>query len=104
MIMPPKDLNTIDQLWLKASQGKFGFTVQKNLWFSLGGREDAETETRLGFLLGWRTDSDWLNYSDLNFSLQARRGHLPVVWGVSRVEKWDGVFYILWNIADLLKN
>lgn len=102
MIMPSTDLKTIDQLWVKASQGRFGFSVQKNLWFSLGGREDAETEQRLGILLGWRNQEDWLNYSDLNFSENAPRGHLPVVWGVSRVEKWDGVFYILFSLADLL--
>jgi serine/threonine protein kinase len=101
-IMPAQDLNTIDQLWLKASQGRFGLSIQRNLWFSLGGREDAETEERLGALLGWCKNGDWCNYSDLNFSLDAPRGHLPVIWDVSRVKRWEGVFYLLFAIADIL--
>ena len=34
---PCEDLQTIDQLWLHYSQGKFGFSVQKEIYESLGG-------------------------------------------------------------------
>ncbi|KAM3091195.1 GUN4 domain-containing protein [Phormidesmis sp. 146-35] len=29
---PCQDLRTIDQLWVKYSAGKFGFSVQKQIW------------------------------------------------------------------------
>jgi hypothetical protein len=34
--IPCSDLKTIDQLWVKYSQGKFGFSIQKQLYLSLG--------------------------------------------------------------------
>ena len=34
---PCKDLKTIDKLWIKHSNGHFGFSVQKRIWESLGG-------------------------------------------------------------------
>ena len=34
---PCEDLGTIDQLWVKYSNGRFGFSVQKRIYQSLGG-------------------------------------------------------------------
>lgn len=36
---PCEDLRTIDQLWVKYSNGRFGFSVQKRIYQSLGERE-----------------------------------------------------------------
>lgn len=36
---PCKDLRTIDQLWLKYSHGRFGFSVQQRIYKSLGGNQ-----------------------------------------------------------------
>ena len=33
---PCTDLRTIDQLWVKYSNGRFGFSVQKRIWESVG--------------------------------------------------------------------
>ena len=33
---PCPDLNTIDCLWMKYSQGRFGFSVQSRIWESVG--------------------------------------------------------------------
>jgi hypothetical protein len=33
---PCQDLKTIDQLWISASQGRFGFSVQKKIWEEFG--------------------------------------------------------------------
>jgi hypothetical protein len=38
---PCEDLLAIDQLWLKSSDGRFGFSVQKQIWKSLGGNFNA---------------------------------------------------------------
>ncbi|MEM9216286.1 MAG: GUN4 domain-containing protein [Cyanobacteria bacterium P01_F01_bin.150] len=38
--LPCEDLLIIDQLWVKFSGGKFGFSVQKKLWVKVGGKLD----------------------------------------------------------------
>ena len=75
---PCEDLRTIDQLWVKYSQGRFGFSVQKKIWLEVGGKVDYDTECKLGDRCGWRKGGEWLNYSNLTFNKQAPVGHLPV--------------------------
>jgi len=74
---PCEDLRTIDQLWVKYSQGRFGFSVQKKIWLEVGGRVDGETECKLGDRIGWRKGGKWLDYDELTFNKQAQQGHLP---------------------------
>jgi eukaryotic-like serine/threonine-protein kinase len=84
---PCDDLRTIDQLWVKYSQGHFGFSVQKKIWLEVGGKVDYDTECKLGDRVGWRKGGSWLNKSDLTFNKQAPLGHLPAgewVGGKSR--------------------
>jgi len=81
---PYDDLRTIDQLWVKYSNGKFGFSVQKNIWLKVGGGVDWDTECRLSKRVGWRSvnfvspHSRWYNYDSLIFDLSlAPRGQFP---------------------------
>jgi serine/threonine-protein kinase len=78
---PRTDLRTIDRLWVKYSQGKFGFSVQKQIWLDLGGKlgeYDDDTFKKLGDRVGWRKNGSWLHYSDYTFTTNALQGHLPV--------------------------
>jgi len=88
---PCDDLRTIDQLWVKYSQGHFGFSVQKKIWLEVGGKVDYDTECKLGDRVGWRKRrkgrKGWLEYDDLTFNLEAPRGHLP---SCARVFAWGG--------------
>ncbi|MFB2922542.1 protein kinase domain-containing protein [Aerosakkonema funiforme] len=44
---PCTDLRTIDRLWVKYSKGRFGFSVQKRIWESVGGKPgEYDWETR----------------------------------------------------------
>ncbi|MBD2186037.1 GUN4 domain-containing protein [Planktothrix sp. FACHB-1355] len=86
---PCTDLCTIDRLWVKYSNGHFGFSVQKQIWLELGGQVNYYTEAQLGDRVGWREMRNWLNYSDLTFSLNAPAGHLP--W-LGRLGGWLGAF------------
>lgn len=75
---PCADLRTIDQLWVKYSNGHFGFNVQKRIWLECGGKVDYETEKALGDALGWRKLGRWMtDYNDITFALSAPQGHLP---------------------------
>ncbi|HEY9709311.1 MAG TPA: GUN4 domain-containing protein [Oculatellaceae cyanobacterium] len=77
---PCEDLRTIDQLWLHYSNGRFGFSVQKCIWESVGGKDNPDWKTyeRFGDRLGWRRKSTWLPYSNLTLTKNAPEGHLPV--------------------------
>ncbi|UBF25414.1 GUN4 domain-containing protein [Kovacikia minuta CCNUW1] len=90
---PEKDLYLIDQLWLRFSGDKFGFSVQKKIWLEVGGKLDfgdddaAATKafTKLSEQNGWRAKKEWLKYSALDFSIHAPSAHLPTLFGACRV-------------------
>ena len=77
---PCEDLRTINQLWLHYSNGKFGFSVQKEIYESLVGTKEYDKEIWREFVeaVGWRKGDEWLNYSDYIFDNElAPSGHLP---------------------------
>ncbi len=81
---PCEDLRTIDQLWVKYSNGRFGFSVQKRIYQSLAGTRagyDSKVWEKFGDQVGWRNNNEWVYYNDLTFSEKAPEAHLPV-WGV----------------------
>ncbi|MCC3575397.1 MAG: GUN4 domain-containing protein [Microcoleus sp. PH2017_40_RAT_O_B] len=81
---PCEDLRTIDQLWVKYSNGRFGFSVQKRIYESLGGSREYDRKiwAAFGDRVGWRVNSSkWLHYNDLKFNTKAPIGHLPCVKG-----------------------
>ncbi|MDZ8141014.1 MAG: GUN4 domain-containing protein [Nostoc sp. DedQUE04] len=96
------DICMIDQLWIEASQGQFGFSVQRNIWFSIDGQPgkfDAATFRNFGDSVGWRVNDDWLrNYTSFNFSQAAPKGHLPSLRfphaedGMNWLEAWQDNF------------
>jgi serine/threonine protein kinase len=81
---PCEDLRTIDQLWVKASNGRFGFGVQKRIWQEVGGKNDGDTTLRLADYVGWRVQGKWLDYDSLKFCINSPPGHLPgtVFWSL----------------------
>jgi len=77
---PCEDLRTINELWVKYSDGRFGFSVQKHIWESIEGTnkdEDVEVWKSFGNKVGWRVNDSWIGYRNLTFSLDAPEGHLP---------------------------
>ncbi|HAA33397.1 MAG TPA: Clp protease [Cyanobacteria bacterium UBA8553] len=79
-MFPCEDLGIIDQLWVKYSNGHFGFSTQKRIWESIEGtnkKEDVEVWKQFGDRVGWRVNNSWIGYRNLTFSLDAPEGHLP---------------------------
>ncbi|WP_201029047.1 GUN4 domain-containing protein, partial [Cylindrospermopsis raciborskii] len=81
---PCKELRSIDKLWLKYSGGKFGISVQQQIYQSLGGTKEYNYDVwkSMGDRVGWRREGYWLSYSKLNFSQTAPSGHLPALLGL----------------------
>ncbi|MGD1716132.1 GUN4 domain-containing protein [Dapis sp. BLCC M172] len=86
---PCEDLRTIDQLWVKYSNGKFGFSVQKQIYQSLGGKSfyDRKIWEAFSDRVGWRKGGKWLYYSDLTFDSHYT-GHLPFCVVIFRSVVW----------------
>lgn len=71
---PETDLKTIDALWKAHSEGKFGFSVQREIWLGAGKKWD-----KLWEKIGWKSGYNWTRYpNEFTWDLSAPRGHLPL--------------------------
>jgi serine/threonine protein kinase len=92
---PCEDLRTIDQLWVKYSGGRFGFSVQAKIYRELGGTRQYNERVwqAFGDRVGWRVNKSWIYYRDVTFDLKAPLGHLPFVvnrlWIISLLSRRD---------------
>ncbi len=72
--LPILDLQTINSLWLTYSEGKFGFSVQREIWLSV-----SQTWEKLWPKIGWKNGNNWTRYpQEFTWNLTAPRGHLPL--------------------------
>ncbi|MEG4838998.1 serine/threonine-protein kinase [Microcoleus sp. B9-D4] len=101
---PCEDLRIIDQLWVQYSNGRFGFSVQKRIFQSVGGTRqyDEKIWEAFGYRVGWKKNYSWLSYSDIYFSEQenAPIAHLPLgvlVYecdaGYIQIRQWMGSLF-----------
>jgi uncharacterized caspase-like protein len=108
---PCIDLCTIDALWVKYSDGRFGFSVQQRIWQSVKGNFAADpvlalmighekvtaAETCIDFAnrVGWRLQDAWVDYGNLIGDEDAPMGLLPYcgffesVWRVKVLGVWE---------------
>jgi hypothetical protein len=71
---PVVDLQTLDQLWLLYSEGKFGFSRQRELWLGVG-----QNWERLWPKIDWKQGNIWTRYpKEFTWNLTAPVGHLPL--------------------------
>jgi hypothetical protein len=84
---PSDELRIIDQLWLQYSNGRFGFSIQKQIWQSVG-----NNYSPFGDRVRWRQFGGWLSYSQFSFTAEAPEGHLPaahLTWdSLKRDQTW----------------
>ncbi|WP_413166818.1 GUN4 domain-containing protein [Capilliphycus salinus ALCB114379] len=86
---PCSNLQMIDQLWVKYSGGRFGFSVQREIYVEkCGGKlgedyfmnvfEDGGVFNDFYDQVGWRENKEIIySYNELTFDISAPRGHLP---------------------------
>lgn len=88
--IPSAVLQAIDQLWVEASDGRFGFSPQLTLWQALNTQTLTDPQSaaeRFGDRVGWTRQvpsedyifisPNWLTEPELTYSLAAPVGHLP---------------------------
>ena len=87
---PCEDLRVINDLWLRNSQGRFGFTVQRDIWLSCGGKiakYELEPFKQFGVEVRWYSKENEIWFSEIEYDLSAPTGHLPGGW-VQRQFRW----------------
>lgn len=98
---PCEDFHIIDTLWVKYSEGHFGFSVQNQIWESVTENFNApipedliyETYKRFGDRTGWRVRGTWLIYNNLTFTKKAPKGYLPS-WEISSPSDYKGEYRV----------
>ena len=99
---PCADLRTIDQLWAKYSNGKFGFSVQKKIWQKHGSPTEYNQKWKnFGVEVGWRSKGmlgwgEWKDHSELTFDTSAPEGHFPRRFLVSKMLMSNGLVSSSW--------
>ena len=97
---PCEDLLSIDKLWLKYSDGQFGFSVQTQIYQSLGGTRKYDSKIWEAFAdqVGWRRKGRWLGYSQLSFNLKicGYIGHLPAAVALNKWSRF-GIGYLFYH-------
>lgn len=72
--LPATDLQTIDLLWRVYSEGKFGYSVQRQLWLGVN-----QVWEKLWPVIGWKKGNNWTRYpQEFTWNLTAPKGHLPL--------------------------
>ena len=92
----PTILQIIDKIWRKHSNNRFGFSVQKQIWESLGGNQNADYQLWCEYCdrIGWQVNDNWCFYSNLKFDITAPKGHFPAVGIINIITPWQG-----WNVG-----
>ena len=72
--LPETDLRTINALWLAHSGGRFGYSVQREIWASSG-----KNLIKLWSKIKWKDGNYWTRYpGSFVWTLEAPKGHLPL--------------------------
>jgi GUN4-like len=89
-------LSKMDELWLKNSDQRFGFSSQRKIYFECGGeigKYNVKVWECFGDRVGWRLKDNWLLPDEATFGFSAPVGHLPYFrfWVMDNSGYWWGV-------------
>lgn len=70
------DIYIIAKLWNIYSNGHFGLFTQAKIY-----QEVQEDYSNFSIRVGWKNENQWVAYNNLDWSLNAPRGHLPWIQG-----------------------
>ncbi len=83
---PCDELRVIDNLWTIYSKGRFGFSVQMQIYQDVGGSldttisQDYAVIERFGERVGWYVEGKWQKCDELDYTLAAPTGCHPSRW------------------------
>jgi hypothetical protein len=82
--LPVETLVAIDRLWVRYSNGRFGFSTQSKIWRELNCKTDSwmfaqsKSECKFGAQIGWYVNNIWLlQWDSFKYGFRAPAGSLP---------------------------
>lgn len=93
--LPDEDLQIIDQLWLKYSQGRFGFSVQQQIYASVDGDFG-----KFCAAIGWGVHHSSLLSNRFSFSWSTPKGHLPSYTWAGGTQWWRHINTLAAKLAN----
>ena len=76
-----EDIKELDKLWRNASNNRFGFSIQKQIYLQTSNQLNQynwQIYCNFGEKVGWyEPNTGWKDYTKLDFSDSAPEGHLP---------------------------
>ena len=93
-IIPSEDLFHIDLLWQIYSRGKFGFSIQRQIWIQTNCKWNIFWKT-----IGWTKKDVPCRYpEEFTWTLDAPRGHLPLFNQLRGMQVLSALFdHIVWQ-------
>ena len=93
---PNLDLQTLDQLWLIYSEGRFGFSKQREIWLGVG-----KNWEKFWPRIAWKNENIWTRYpGEFIWSMAAPVGHLPLTNQLRGVRVMDSLMnHPAWTTA-----
>ncbi len=94
--LPCPDLRTLDQLWVKYSQGRFGLSIQARIYEKVEGDYGKFCDQ-----IGWLTYNPHNPSVGLKYSYSAPIGHLPSrMWVISSGQWWQHIQIVSERLAE----
>lgn len=92
--LPSQDLEIIDQLWYIYSRGKFGFSIQRQIWLN-----NNRNWEQLWDKIGWKKQGIACRYpNEFIWNINAPQGHLPLFNQLRGVQVLSALFkHMAWN-------
>lgn len=110
--LPVSTLAAIDRLWVRHSNGRFGFSTQSKIWRELNCKTDSwmfaqsKSECKFGAQIGWYVNNIWLlQWDSFKYGFRAPAGSLPREyifaldgwWSYS--QNWSS--HLLWRFEEV---
>jgi hypothetical protein len=110
--LPVETLAAIDRLWVRYSNGRFGFSTQSKIWHELNCKTNSwmfaqsKSESKFGMQIGWYVNNIWLLQWDVfKYGFRAPAGSLPREYIFALSGWWsysqNGGGYLLWRFEEV---
>jgi GUN4-like len=123
--IPCTDICTIDRLWVKYSQGRFGISVQHDIWINIYAslykekqefdkREKIERDadelsfwaqedawSKLNDIVGWKSNNFGL--ISLIYQVSAPQGHLPLIYSPNNINHYSALIGLFIRLRSCLQ-
>ncbi|MGI0484495.1 GUN4 domain-containing protein [Pantanalinema rosaneae CENA516] len=107
-----QSLLIIDQLWIRNSNGHFGFSVQSKIWHQIGCTSSTNistqtiNENKFGQCVRWRAGNMWLSpWDSFHYDSQSPQGSLPREYIFTLSGWWSyskgWVGYLIWRFDEI---